>query len=141
MTVVSLKRRSLGRALSAGGWFLVAVLGQGPAFADLVDLDLFEPEDQLATRDTDTGLDWLDLTATATGQQQIAPNIWGFTFPNYNDIVANVGGWTADGWRHATASEICNLLSVHAIAPSPCPGGEGSVPSPVEIGGWRNLPS
>jgi hypothetical protein len=67
----------------------------------------------LITRDTETGLEWLDLTATE--------NL------SYNDIEADVGGWISLGFRHATGSEVCGLFASHALAPSPCPGSLGGI--------------
>src|SRR5262249_39635901 len=56
----------------------------------------------------ETGLDWLDLTATRD--------------VSYNDIEADVGGWISLGFRHATVPELCGLFGTYALAPSPCPG-------------------
>jgi Thrombospondin type 3 repeat len=80
----------------------------------LIELDLFTSGDGLVTRDSDRGLDWLDVTATG-----------GVSF---NDIVADVGGWASRGFRHATGTELCRLLSIHAAAPLPdCPHGNVAV--------------
>ena len=48
------------------------------------------------TLDTTTGLEWLDLTLTL-GQ-------------SYDSLQAGFGGYIADGWRHATGSELCALF-------------------------------
>jgi len=68
-----------------------------PASATLVSVDRLVPGDGEITRDTDTGLDWLDLTLT--------------TNVSFADIQADVGGWISDGWRHATRSEACQLFA------------------------------
>ena len=49
------------------------------------------------TRDTVSGLDWLDLTVTAG--------------LSYDDVVEGAGGWYPNGWRHAFHDEICDLYS------------------------------
>jgi len=86
--------------------FGIATTHVPSASAALIAVDLFTAGDGLITRDTETGLDWLDLTATL--------NL------SYNDIEADVGGWISLGIRHATGSEVCGLF-VHALAPAPCP--------------------
>ena len=50
-----------------------------------------------STIDSDTGLEWLDLTATV-GQ-------------GYNDIIGGFGGYAAAGYVHATTSQLCTLWS------------------------------
>lgn len=92
---------------------LVALALAAPAQAEIVEADLAAPGDGLVTRDTGTGLDWLDLTET--------------TGLSYDDILAGVGGWTDSGWRHATTVELCDLLPEIGLAPAPCPGSTGSV--------------
>ena len=80
----------------------------------LTELDLFTPGDSLLTRDGDTGLDWLDVSATS-----------GLSF---NDIIADVDGWASLGFRHATGSELCAFLAAHAVVPaSGCPTGNVAV--------------
>jgi len=74
----------------------------GRASAALIDLDLASPGDQLVTRDTETGLDWLDLTLT--------------TDLTVAEIVNGAGGWLAGGWRYATPSEVLTLWSNLGIA-------------------------
>lgn len=77
-------------ALSYGWLILQPASG---ASASLLELDLLTAGDGLVTRDTETGLDWLDLTATL--------NL------SYNDIEADLGGWISLGFRHATGLEAC----------------------------------
>ena len=68
------------------------------------------------TRDTDSGLDWLDVPITA--------NL------SYRGVLDGVGNtWLADGWRYATGSEVCALF--HSAMPTyqppkACPHQEGS---------------
>lgn len=79
------------------------------ASGELVARDLvLGSGDQLVTRDTATGLDWLDLTLTTV---------------SYNGIVAGWGGWIEQGWRHAKPPEVEQLLS-YAYCDGNCPPGE-----------------
>lgn len=70
----------------------------GHANAALLPYDFSSSGDELLTRDTDTSLEWLDLTAT--------------TSLSYNDIV---GGWgdllTTHNFRYATSLEVNQLIS------------------------------
>ncbi len=75
--------------------------GSFSARADLVDLGSM-------TRDGTSGLDWLDLTQSS-----------GFS---YEEIEAGAGGFTGDGWRHASTSEMCDFFERNVVAVSPCPG-------------------
>jgi hypothetical protein len=80
----------------------------------LTEADLSAPGDGLITRDVDTGLDWLDVSATSG--------------VSYASISTGGGGWSALGFRHATASEVCALLGAHAVVPaSGCPTGNVAV--------------
>lgn len=87
---------------------LFVLLWVHPAFAVLKEVDLATPGDGLVTRDTDTGLDWLDLTQT--------------TNLSYDDVVGGAGGWVADGWGYAGTAQVCDLFSKLGSVPSPCPG-------------------
>jgi len=92
-----------------------------PAGATLVEIDGWAIDDGLLTRDTDTGLDWLDLTETAGH--------------SINDMFrSEVGGLLDDGFRIATMAEVLDLYD-HAgfIITS------GSQPFPYGIGAI-NLP-
>ena len=61
--------------------------------ADIISVDWKTAGDNLITRDTDTGLEWLDLTAT--------------TARSYSDISSKLGaGQEFDGWLYATRVEI-----------------------------------
>lgn len=73
-----------------------------PASATLLDLGSI-------TRDTASGLDWLDVSESV-----------GFTF---DEIEAGVGGFGQAGWRHANTAEVCGLFT--QFASFPCPGNSG----------------
>lgn len=86
----------------------LAIGSAPPASATLLVVDLLAPGDGLVTHDTETGLDWLDLTPTRG--------------LSWDDVLGGAGGWVADGWRHANAAEVCDLYDRHGLAPQPCPG-------------------
>ncbi|MGB8274729.1 MAG: PEP-CTERM sorting domain-containing protein [Alphaproteobacteria bacterium] len=80
----------------------IAVLGFSavPARAALLEFDLFAAGDKLVTRDTNTGLDWLDVTSTLG--------------LSYNQAEAS-SFVTALGFRHATVAEVQALYSDFGI--------------------------
>ena len=86
----------------------VAWLAASPANAVLVPVDVHAKGDQLATLDTETGLEWLDLDQTVE--------------VSFGDIAAGYGGWAAAGWRPATSSEVCGVIESY-VTPilDPCP--------------------
>jgi cysteine-rich repeat protein len=88
---------------------LLSILLASPSLATLEEIDLLAPGDGLVTRDSASGLDWLDVPQTA-----------GLT---YNQVLGGAGGWLTQGWRHATAQEICDLFEQYAIRPASCPSG------------------
>lgn len=106
--------------MGAGGsaTHYLAVLGLGslligvPASAALQVVDLDSPGDGLITRDTATGLEWLDVSETSG--------------LSYNEVEAGADGWLASGWRHATGAQVCDLFARHALAPAPCPSTTGA---------------
>lgn len=66
------------------------------ANASIVSADWRTTNDNLITRDTVNGLDWLDLTITRNY--------------SYNGIVSRMySGGSLDGWRYATSSEVIKL--------------------------------
>ena len=65
--------------------------------ADLIEVDIFSAGDGLLTRDTNTNLDWLDLTVSQ-----------GFT---YNDIIGGAGNFLASGFTHASNSVVGTFLT------------------------------
>ncbi len=76
--------------------FLVTLLVCNAAGASLVEVDLYTSGDSLLTKDTDTGLYWLDLTET--------------TSISYNDMITELGpGGLFDGYRYANAADIDQL--------------------------------
>ena len=109
-------RRALARCA-----IVAAILGAlaSSAHAALISIDLAAPGDDLITRDTGSGLDWLDLTVT-TGYSQ-------------NDIEADVGGWLSAGWRYATGAEVCGLFNSLGHASSPCPEPSPGASVPLEF--------
>lgn len=75
---------------------LVALLCCSGAHASLIEVDLFDAGDKLITRDTDTGLDWLDLTET--------------TGISYDDMLLELGvGGMYEGFRYATTADVDGL--------------------------------
>ena len=64
--------------------------------AELLGVDLIGTGDQLLTRDTTTGTDWLDLTATLNLSAR--------------DILADIGGWQSLGFVHATTMDVRTLF-------------------------------
>ena len=68
----------------------------GTANATLLSVDLNTAGDGLLTLDTNTNIEWLDLTLTQ-GQ-------------SYNSILANFGGYVGQGFRHAIEAELCGLF-------------------------------
>lgn len=66
-------------------------------YASLVEMDFLTPGDGLITRDTQSGLEWLDITQT-----------FGFTF---DEILQGTGNsWYAQGWRFATTGEVSAMV-------------------------------
>lgn len=87
---------------------ICSLLAASGASANLIQVDLATPGDGLVTRDTSTGLDWLNLSLT--------------TNLSYDDVMAGVGNsWLAQGWRYATTGEVCGLATEQLGAPTPCP--------------------
>ena len=73
-----------------------ACLSTFNANAAIVSVDWQTGGDNLITQDTDSGLEWLDLTVTA-----------GMSF---NDVTAQLGvGGDYEGWRYATSAEVTGL--------------------------------
>src|SRR5262252_4644045 len=89
-----------------------------PAQAELVEVDLQVPGDKLVTRDTETGLDWLDLGGVTTNL-------------SYDAIQGGAGGWLASGWRYATQAEVCALFVDHTEATT-CNFDSGAITEPSQ---------
>jgi hypothetical protein len=91
----------------------------GSAAALVLAVDLSQPGDGLVTRDTDSGLEWLDLTLT--------------TNLSWNEVEAGAGGWLAAGWRRATGQEVCGLMGSFGFAPSSCPSPFPGLQTPLSF--------
>lgn len=84
-----------------------------PAAGELVEVDFAEPGDGLISRDTETGLDWLQ------------PTEWARAGPE---------------WTPATAAQICDLLAGNAGLQPPCPiGGGEALLDPVVANGFLDV--
>ncbi len=86
------------------------------AAADLIPVDLFAPNDAKISRDTNTSLDWLDWPETSG--------------LSVTQILGGSGGWLPLGFRYATTSEVCALVTTYGF-PMGCPGSAN--------GGWSGL--
>lgn len=76
---------------------MAAMIMAGSANAELVETDWLADSDGLATLDTNSGLEWLDLTLT-DGM-------------SINQVSLELGdGGQYEGWRLATASEVHDLM-------------------------------
>lgn len=91
----------------------LALLTSREANGDLVEMDLRTDGDGLVTRDTESGLDWLDPKES-----------FGLSF---NEVKAGARGLAASGWLHANGAELCDLFSKLGASPDPCPGGSAFV--------------
>lgn len=83
-------------------FFATAVLLTSfPVFSALITKDLDTIGDGLLTLDTQSKLEWLDLSPTVGNQR------------SYNDMVSGVGGrdFYSEGFVHATGSQITNLYT------------------------------
>lgn len=83
------------RTTSTSLALLVVLLSPVAAHADLIDAGA-------TTQDTVTGLEWLDLSATAD--------------QSYNSVIGGFGGYIADGYRYATSAEVVALFVNAGIA-------------------------
>lgn len=91
----------------------------GGARAKLVEASFWVPGDGLITRDTTSGLEWVDPTVTAG--------------LSYAEVSANALGLVAGGWRYATTAEVCGLMLEMGLAPAPCPGISPVVPGDATL--------
>jgi hypothetical protein len=91
-------------------FFALGVILASTSHATLFEQDLSTTGDGLITYDDTTGLLWLDIGLTDG--------------LSYNDVQNGIGNsWYAEGWRHATSSEMCSLFSEYVIVIDPCPAG------------------
>jgi len=76
----------------------IALILSSTLNAAVISIDWQSAGDNLITRDTTTGIDWLDLTATTP-------------YMSYNSVFAELGpGGQFSGWRYATTDEVTSLL-------------------------------
>ncbi|MEQ9407602.1 MAG: PEP-CTERM sorting domain-containing protein [Fuerstiella sp.] len=84
------------RGILAGFFGLITSCVGPSAHAGFIEVDLFSSGDGLVTLDTNTGLEWLDVTATVG--------------LSVNDVLGGTGGWTALGFRYAGSDELEQLF-------------------------------
>jgi len=96
-----------------------ALLLAGAARAELMEASFYVAGDGLVTRDTESGLEWVDPTVTAG--------------LSYEQVSNNALGLIAGGWRYATTGEVCELLGHMGFAPAPCPGVSPVVPGDATL--------
>ena len=75
---------------------LLCLFFSAQSSAELIAVDLMSAGDQLLTRDTRTGLDWLDLTATLG--------------LSVGDITDDAGGWASRGFVYASTPQVQQLF-------------------------------
>jgi len=100
------------------GHFLVRASPPG----DLVEADLEEPGDGLITRDTATGLDWLDPSTPNLSPAFCTDAAFPVCSTSVEDILDGWDDWIDNGWRYATTDEICELFSKFNLGLGNCPG-------------------
>ena len=84
------------------------------ASAQLSEVDLVPGSgDGLVTLDAASGLYWLDLPET--------------TNLSVPDVLGGAGSWVGNGWRYATAPEICALFAAYAVAVPVCGSSQGGL--------------
>lgn len=94
-------RRPLRPLPAMAGAALSALLLTQPSEAILLEVDLEILGDRLLTRDTASGLEWLDLPLTLNR--------------NHDDLTADIGLGRPDGFRHATQSEVIPLFATFDV--------------------------
>lgn len=78
-------------------FLLLLLLSPITGRASLISADLLTPNDGLLTMDSQSGLEWLDVTATQ-GQ-------------SYDAVTSGYGGFVNLGFRYATISEVSTLYT------------------------------
>jgi hypothetical protein len=92
-----------------------------PVPASLLSVDLFAAGDGLLTRDTATGFEWLDLTATEG--------------LSYNEFVAGAGGWASLGFVVARRTLVNDLYHHAGIGPGATPANGVAISEMVALMG------
>jgi len=105
--------------------FFCGLVVADPVAGALIKVDFMAAGDELITRDTFSELDWLDASQS--------------TGLSFQLLAAGAGGFIADGWRHATTAELCDLFGqISTYGPSPCPGIAASG-APAELDPFLDL--
>ncbi|MCP4002875.1 MAG: hypothetical protein GY725_01640 [bacterium] len=102
--------------LALAGWCLFGVT---PVRAELIEVDLPGGSLNEVTRDTETGLRWLDLTVTQG--------------KSFNEAGAAALLATGLHWRHATGHEVCNLFATYGFDVGCRVDDPGSLQSEAEL--------
>ena len=83
----------------------------------LIELDFKDPGDNLLTRDLNSGLEWLDVTATL--------------LMSHDAVTGGAGGFADEGFRYATAGEMEQELLAAASQKDSAGGGRSPEPALV----------
>ena len=108
---------------------LLCVVAQA-THAAIIELDLYSPGDSLITRDTESGLEWLDISVpTGLSLSELASNelssTYGFriaTFGELEDLYIRAGSVSSNGVITSNTTPAVNLLATHGwseIGPTP----------------------
>lgn len=89
--------RILGKTVAAFAVGSALLIGAPTTQAALLPVDLSTPGDALITLDTNTGLEWLDLTLTV-GQ-------------SYSAVAGGSGGWVGLGFGFADVAQVQTLFT------------------------------
>lgn len=92
-------------------FLLIALVVLTPASAEaaVFEMDLYDNGDALITRDTDLGLDWLDVSLTVG-------------LGGVSSVLGGAGGWVDAGWRLPSTAEVCSFFTRVSSNSLMCPG-------------------